>query len=385
MQPTLDNGFIIAGMTRSFGSGNADMYLVKTDNSGNLLWTHTFGHTGNEYAYSVDETTDGGFIITGKASVGAGGTDMMLVRTDPAGNIIWAKAYGTTANEDGYSVEQTPDGGYIVAGSTGITSGYYDMLLVKTDSSGNLQWAKTYTNLLHDYGKSVRQTNDGGYIIAGYTDNTGITSADGYLVKTDSNGGLLWSKTYGMSSWEELIYCVQQTSDGGYVLSGYTNTTSNGHDVYIVKTDSQGTSGCNEAAGSTTVNTPVLQVTIDILAVSSGGVMAVSTPLLSGEGTFATICLVTGSDERAQNENQISVYPNPSPGMVTILFNDYVPEAGDKLLITNPLGQTVNVFELEAGQRKLELNLEGDHVKRIYFVTVIKKSGILRGKIISIH
>ncbi|HLG35845.1 MAG TPA: T9SS type A sorting domain-containing protein [Bacteroidia bacterium] len=363
MQQTSDNGFIIAGMTRSFGSGNADMYIVKTDNSGNLLWTQVFGHSGNEYAYSIKETSDGGFIIAGKGSVGAGGTDMLLVKTNSTGNILWSKTFGTTANEDGYSVEQTNDSGFIIAGSNGVTSGYYNVLLIKTDTSGTLQWSKTYTNLLHNYGKSVRQTADGGYVIAGYTDNTGINSADAYLVKTDGSGNMLWSKTYGVATWTELAYCVQQTNDGGYILSGYTNTASNGHDVYIVKTDSQGNSGCNEAAGSTTVNTISLQVMPDTLSVSSGGAMDLDNPQISSEGTFATLCLITGNDETSRSENQISIYPIPSASEVTLNFRR---EASRDVLLRNMLGEILFAVTASAVQLKIDMR---DFPKGIYFVS----------------
>jgi hypothetical protein len=378
MQETSDGGFILAGLTRGFGAGNNDMFLVKTNSSGIPEWSRAYGHTGNDYAYAVKQTSDGGYIVSGKGTTGLGGTDLMLLRTDATGNITWSKSFGTAQNEDGYSVQQTADGGFIVTGSTGPSSAV-NLLLVKTDSSGTLQWAKTYASLVHNYGRCVRITSDGGYVIAGYTDNTGITSADGYLVKTDNNGNLIWSRTYGIGSWEELLYCVVETADGGYILSGYTNTAANGHDVYVVKTDNQGISGCNEADGLTTVNTPTLQEMNDSLSFSSGGGMYVSTPQLSIEGTYSTLCLVTNTNETVPVLNTVSVFPNPSGGIATVSFKDYSVEAGDKICITNTLGQVTQAYELSAGQQTLQIDFKDS--KGIYFITLTGKAGIVAAKV----
>lgn len=238
VQQTSDGGYIIGGTTTSFGAGNSDMYLLKTDGSGTLLWSKTFGGASAEEGYSVQQANDGGYIITGyTASFGAGNWDLYLVKTDASGNISWSRAFGGTDWDEGYSVKQTSDGGYIVSGRTkSFGQGGYDVYLLKTDASGNLTWSKTFGSAGNEFGNSVQQTADGGFVIAGLAPGGGIWS-DAYLVKTDGNGDLLWSRKFGGNGQEEFL-SIQQTSDGGYIISGYTSSYGAGDiDIYLIKTD----------------------------------------------------------------------------------------------------------------------------------------------------
>jgi len=237
-----DGGYIIAGYTESFGAGGADVYLLKTDSSGDTLWTRAYGGSDWDYGYSVRETSDGGYVIAGyTTSFGAGGADVYLVKTDSSGDTLWTRAYGGSDSDGGYSIQQTTDGGYIIAGYTSsFGAGYSDVYLVKTDSSGDSLWTRTYGGSYDDYGWSVQQTSDGGYIIAGETESFGAGSDDVYLVKTDSSGDTLWTRTHGGSDYDR-GYSVQQTSDGGYVVAGFTMSFGAGNDdVYLLKTDSSG-------------------------------------------------------------------------------------------------------------------------------------------------
>ena len=237
VQQTQDGGYIIAGRTYSHGADSDDVYLIKTDANGDTLWTKTFGGGNYDRGFSVQQTKDGGYIIAGcTQSYGAGYYwDVYLIKTDANGDTLWTKTYGGWSDDWGNSVQQTQDGGYIIAGySAG------DVYLIKTDANGDTLWTRTFGGPDYDYGNSVQQTQDGGYIIAGRTDSYGAGYYDVYLIKTDSLGDTLWTKTYGGSDYDA-SFSVQQTLDGGYIIAGYTKSYGAGYyDVYLIKTDSLG-------------------------------------------------------------------------------------------------------------------------------------------------
>lgn len=292
VKQTSDGGYIVAGLTESYGAGLKDFYLIKTDSVGTLQWERTFGGANDDEAYSVLQTNDGGFIAAGvTSSFSNGGRDVFLVKTDPAGNFLWQKnigglssdgaweiqhtsdggfiiagwtfshgpgflgnawlvktdslgneqwnkAFGGTDVDRAYSVQQTNDDGYILTGYTdSFGAGLYDMLLIKTDNLGNQQWMKTFGGSGRDYGHSVQQTMDGGYIVTGYTLSFGAGGDDVYLVKTDQDGNLQWFKTYGGSS-SDVGYSVIETTDGGYAITGHTLSYGAGvHDVWLIRVD----------------------------------------------------------------------------------------------------------------------------------------------------
>ena len=242
VQQTTDGGYIIAGTTFSYGAGGSDVYIVKTDASGDEEWQRTFGGNNNDEGRSVQQTTDGGYIIVGDTrSYGAGGSNVYLVKTDASGNKVWQRTFGGGDDDYGYSVQQTFDGGYIIVGDTNsYGAGDYDVYLVKTDAYGYVVWQNTFGSWAYDSGRSVQQTTDGGYIIVGDTRSYGAGESDVYFIKTDAYGNIGWQETIG-GDWLDECYSVQQTTDGGYIIVGDTNSYGSGDfDVYFIKTDESG-------------------------------------------------------------------------------------------------------------------------------------------------
>lgn len=245
-------GYIMCGRTISYGVGGFDNYLVKFNANGDTLWTKTYGNVGYDEAQSIKQTLDGGFILTGQTDNIDWAGDVYLVKTDSNGVVSWSTAFGGAGTSDfGYSVRQTSDGGYIVAGlSASSGSGQRDVFLVKTSSTGALQWSKNYGGSLVDEGRTVEQTADGGYIIAGFTQSYG-NGLQAYIIKTNSAGVLTWSKNFG-GGGTELAYSIKQTSDGGYILAGYTDTYGAGQfDALLMKLTSAGGISWSKTYGGT--------------------------------------------------------------------------------------------------------------------------------------
>jgi hypothetical protein len=239
---TSDGGYALAGHTSSFGAGYYDFYLVKTDSAGNLQWSKTYGGTGDDEASSLIQTSDGGYALAGWTdSFGGGGFDFYLVKTDSSGSMVWNRTYGTAGDNRAYSIIQTSDGGYALAGFTdSFGAGGNDFYLVKTNSTGNMQWNMTYGGIGDDEAYSLIQTGDGGYALAGYATSSSAGVGSFWLVKTNSTGAMQWSQTYG-STGDSEAYALVQTTDGGYALGGYTDASgAGGYDVWLVKTDSGG-------------------------------------------------------------------------------------------------------------------------------------------------
>jgi hypothetical protein len=239
VKQTSDGGYIIAGFTESYAIGENDVWLIKTDSEGNLDWEKTFGGSNWDAGYSVQQTQDGGYIITGYTwSYGAGCDDVWLIKTDSNGNKEWDKAFGSPNSEGGNSVQQTQDGGYFITGYEGGKT--LNVWLIKTDSQGNLIWDKAFGGSDWDCGYSGKQISDGGYIITGYTDESELVSRHLWLIKTDSQGELEWDKTFSSSGLEDVGYSVEQTRDGGYIVAGRTLSSMACDQCWLIKTDSSG-------------------------------------------------------------------------------------------------------------------------------------------------
>jgi len=237
-QQASDGGYIAAGYTQEPRA--EDVYLVKTDGNGQLVWDRMLGGPGLERGYSVQQTTDGGYIIAGQATR-PDGEDVYLAKIDENGGLTWDATFGGPGDQYGYSVRQTSDSGYIIAGRTGSAAeGRSDVLLLKTSASGDSMWARTFGGRAHDEGRSVRQTRDGGYIIAGWTGSSRGGGLDVLLVKTAASGDSMWARAYGGSA-DDRGYAVQQARGGGYIVAGSTYSDGGVARVYLIKTDADGT------------------------------------------------------------------------------------------------------------------------------------------------
>lgn len=292
---TADDGFIIAGWTTSFGYGDKDIYLVKTDLNGDTLWTRKYGGDNDDVAMSVQATADGGYIMAGWTnSYGIGGTDFYVVKTDGSGEVLWTNTFGGPYDDTAKCVQRTTDGAYLVcgtserngaygrnfdvyvvkvnvhgdsiwtyysggivddaanciieandgsymlAGSTGDGEGNHNIYVEKINTAGQNVWYQGYRHGPDNQAYSIIQADDENFVIAGYTYNNS-NYVDCYLMKIDAGGGIIWDRTFGDSHCE-LGYSVSQTEDGGYIIGGgkwisfWPDTTL----FYLVKTDSEG-------------------------------------------------------------------------------------------------------------------------------------------------
>lgn len=234
VKATSDGGYVLTSMTYSYGVGRGDLWLVKTDSNGSMQWNRTFGGRNFDIGRSVQQTSDGGYVIAGSSqSYGAGRSNAWLIKADKNGTEQWNRTFGGRGTDEATSIQQTDDGGYIF---TGFTSSYGiggDVWLVRTDSSGHELWNRTFGKSSSDHGWSLIQARDGGFVVAGDLDsyvphndnpdlgsNTG-SDTDAWLIKTDKNGMEQWN-TVIKSAMDDSAKSVQQTRDGGFILTGYT-------------------------------------------------------------------------------------------------------------------------------------------------------------------
>ena len=242
IQQTNDRGYIVVGHTESFGVGGADIWILKLSSAGDIEWQRTYGAGEQEYAPSIQQTSDGGYIVAGHTySVGVEMWGYWILKLSPEGDIGWQKTYGWSTFDKPNSIQQTSDGGYIVIGETSsFGAGSSDIWILKLSSDGDIEWQKTYGGTSYDEALSIQQTNDGGYIVAGSTDSFGAGSSDVWILKLTSSGDIGWQKTYG-GSGSDSASSIQQTSDGGYIVTGYIISWGAGsRDFWVLKLSSDG-------------------------------------------------------------------------------------------------------------------------------------------------
>jgi len=262
IQQTSDNGYIVSGQTRSFGAGNDDIWVLKLDPDGTVAWERTYGETGDDRGYSILQTPDGGYIVAG---LNGGRTDIWVLKLNSDGTVAWQKAYesiysggglppGTPLSSAANSIQQTSDGGYIVGGYIDLfTVGGKDFLVLKLTSDGSVAWQKSYGEIATEgVGvESIQQTSDGGYIVLGNTVSFGSGSYDMWLLKLTSTGGITWQKTYGGTDYD-WADSVEHTLDGGYIVAGFTDSFGAGNDdAWVLKLTSDGAVTWQKTYGGT--------------------------------------------------------------------------------------------------------------------------------------
>jgi PKD repeat protein len=203
-----DTNIVIVSNTESYGSGGKDVYLLKLDLNGNVKWTRTYGGSGNDIGIGITPVPGGGYLLIGQTfSYGAGKGDILLIKTNDTGGVIWSKTYGISADEEaGYRIIPTIDGNYLIVGYSYTTAGAYDHLLMKVDKSGNLRWSKTYGAASYDPPNDILELPDKSIYISGYTYNVSTSTGLGVLSKFDSLGNLKWSKVYAPGSLRTMHY-----------------------------------------------------------------------------------------------------------------------------------------------------------------------------------
>ena len=242
IQQTSDGGYIVAGETWSFGAGYCDIWVLKLSSTGSIEWQQTYGGFYRDYARLIQQTSDGGYIVAGYAfSFVTGSLDILVLKLSSTGAIEWQRTYGGTYKDFAWEIQQTDDGGYIVAGQTySFGAGSDDAWILKLSSTGAIEWQQTYGGIDRDWASTIRQTSDGGYIVACGTYSFGAGDWDFWILKLSSTGAIEWQRTYGgiESDWSQT--CLP-TSDGGYIVTGYTESFGAGdRDAWVFKLSSTG-------------------------------------------------------------------------------------------------------------------------------------------------
>jgi putative intracellular protease/amidase len=274
---TPDNGYLITGYTFSHGSGDADILLIKTDANGKMLWSKTFGGSGTEYGNACQAVKDGYLIVGYTTSYGAGSRDIYLIKLDFNGNEMWSRSYGGPSWDVGTAVCETDDDAYIICGFThSFGAGEEDVYLIKTDTNGNELWSKTYGGDRYELAHSLYKTSDGGFVIGATTGTFGGANSDFYIIKTDKKGKELWSKSFGNKGQHGYGYdwcsSMNIVSNDGYILSGQTDC-NDVQDVYVLKTDTDG----NETWSMTFGKKPFYDYGNSVCEIKEGGFIVCGT------------------------------------------------------------------------------------------------------------
>jgi hypothetical protein len=366
---TNDGGFAIAG-SKWADPDHYQFYFVKTDKNGDSLIGKTYGADFEEQAYAIKQTTDGGFIMSGTS--GTLEQQFCMVRINEKGDKLWTNYYGFPNRQgDAHSVVETNDGGFALLGyiEDSYLSGLNDIYLSKTNGNGDLIWRKKYGGSNDDVAYSIQKAPGDGFIIAGTTHSYGVGGYDMYLIRTDSLGEILWTKTFGGLD-DEWANAIAPTSDGGYIVAGSTQSYSKGgYDAYLVKVDSAGNEKWHSSLGGLKDDYGYgVQQTFDggyiMVGIRNEDIYLVK---IDGKGNVVTEINVMSLDSK------INVYPNPFSSETIFKTNDNLKNA--TLAIYNTLGQEIKLIGNISGQ---EYKLFRDDLQSgIYFYRLTEEGKVI--------
>jgi len=241
MDNTLDGGFILGGYIENTDTGR-DFLIIKTDGSGQVIWRKIFGSTGDDWIQEIKTTSDGGYIIAARSDgIGVASYDGIIIKINSLGNIQWSKSLGGGESDQFWSVMEDSNGKFLVSGFNGSFSvGNNDSYLARFLANGDFEWQSTIGNVWNEYTSSIIETSDGGYVMTGFVDISSGINFDVMLLKVDNNGNLDWCRNYGGFSYDR-GWAVRQTQDDGFLIAGQTLSFGNGNgDAFLLKTNSSG-------------------------------------------------------------------------------------------------------------------------------------------------
>lgn len=319
---TADGGYFITNHTESYGAGDCDSYIFKTDENGNMVWSNTYGDIYDDAGYEGIQTIDGGYAVTGLTVTD---DDMQgntfLAKYTAAGETEWVKTFGDSGIDLSERMLQTPDGGFLLAGMTTFPSnGPEDIAVIKTDAAGNLQWSKHFGGDGYEEAYGLAATADGGYVISGFSTSFSTNNDDAYLVKINSDGNLAWSRAYG-GTRQDRAYAVAQANDGGFILTGTTASFGDTlSDLLMLKTDVFGNQLWMKSFGGTKKDEGRWVITC-----ADGGYAAIGTTESSGNGNADFYFVktddagnVSATADPAAANSSIDIFPNPFKSSFTI-------------------------------------------------------------------
>jgi hypothetical protein len=365
---TSDSNYLISGYTTSYGYGSSDIYLLKIDSDGNVIWGRAIGEEGTDYGNGVKQINDGNYIVAGFTEKSGMDKEIYLIKFDQNGDTIWTRTYGGINYDVANNFIQTTDGGFAIIGTTNsfAPGGQADLILVKTDSNGVVQWAKTFGGEFVEVGAEVTELQDHGFLLVGYTQSFGAggdcgalgTCYDYYLIRTDQNGDTIWTKAYGRFGLHDWATGAHLTSDNGYFLYG-PSFSNNYRAEYLIKTDSNGYCQCNTYNTQTVTGSPELETSYSWGRLSHGNkLFEVNMDVQAVPLTFdSLLCQPVSIID--QNTTSFTYYPNPAKEFIIINYPDNVDPYSKEIIIYNTLGTQVNHIPATQNASETKVDLTG--------------------------